>query len=45
MMEIWEKSIKPTLYDYGGEVLICSNTAGKNSEKSTGAVFFWGIAS
>jgi hypothetical protein len=38
MMEIWEKSIKPTLYDYGGEVLICSNTAGKNSEN-----FFYNI--
>jgi len=22
MMEIWEKAIKPTLFDYGGEVLI-----------------------
>jgi hypothetical protein len=32
MMELWEKSIKPTLYDYGGEALVCSNTAGKNSE-------------
>jgi hypothetical protein len=40
MMEIWEKSIKPTLYDYGGEVLICSNTAGKNSEN-----FFYNICS
>jgi hypothetical protein len=38
MMEIWEKSIKPTLYDFGGEVLICSNTAGKNSEN-----FFYNI--
>jgi hypothetical protein len=38
MMEIWEKSIKPTLYDYGGEVLVCSNTAGKNSEN-----FFYNI--
>ena len=24
-MELWEKSIKPTLYDYGGEALVCSN--------------------
>jgi hypothetical protein len=38
MMEIWEKSIKPTLYDYHGEVLICSNTSGKNSEN-----FFYNI--
>jgi hypothetical protein len=29
-MELWEKSIKPTLYDYGGEALVCSNSAGKN---------------
>src|ERR1700730_4927429 len=26
-MEIWEKSVKPTLYDYGGEALACSNSA------------------
>ena len=32
MMEIWEKAIKPTLFDYGGEVLICSNSAGKNPD-------------
>lgn len=32
MMEIWERSIKPTLYDYGGKALVCSNTAGKNPE-------------
>jgi hypothetical protein len=38
MMEVWEKSIKPTLYDYGGEVLVCSNTAGKDSEN-----FFYNI--
>jgi hypothetical protein len=38
MMEIWEKSIKPTLYDYGGEVLVCSNSAGKNPEN-----FFYSI--
>jgi hypothetical protein len=29
MMEIWEKAIKPTLFDYGGEALACSNSAGK----------------
>jgi len=32
MMSIFEKSIKPTLYDYGGEVLVCSNSAGKNPD-------------
>lgn len=38
MMSIWEKSIKPTLYDYGGEALICSNSAGKNPDN-----FFYNI--
>jgi hypothetical protein len=38
MMEVWEKSIKPTLYDYGGEVLVCSNSAGKDPEN-----FFYNI--
>jgi hypothetical protein len=38
MMELWEKSIKPTLYDYGGEVLVCSNSAGKNPDN-----FFYNI--
>lgn len=37
-MEIWEKSIKPTLYDFEGEVLVCSNSAGKNPEN-----FFYNI--
>jgi hypothetical protein len=32
MMAIWEKAIKPTLYDYGGEALVCSNSAGKNPD-------------
>jgi hypothetical protein len=32
MMSIFEKSIKPTLHDYGGEVLVCSNSAGKNPD-------------
>jgi hypothetical protein len=40
MMEIWEKSIKPTLFDYGGEALACSNSAGKNSDN-----FFYNICS
>jgi hypothetical protein len=38
MMSIFEKSIKPTLYDYGGEVLVCSNSAGKNQDN-----FFYNI--
>jgi hypothetical protein len=38
MMASWEKSIKPTLYDYGGEALVCSNSAGKNSDN-----FFYNI--
>lgn len=38
MMALWEKAIKPTLYDYGGEALICSNSAGKNPDN-----FFYNI--
>jgi hypothetical protein len=38
MMSVFEKSIKPTLYDYGGEVLVCSNSAGKNPDN-----FFYNI--
>jgi hypothetical protein len=38
MMEIWEKAIKPTLFDYGGEALVCSNSAGKNPDN-----FFYNI--
>jgi hypothetical protein len=38
MMEVWEKSIKPTLYDYSGEALVSSNSAGKNSDN-----FFYNI--
>jgi len=38
MMEIWERSIKPTLYDYGGKALVCSNSAGKNPDN-----FFYNI--
>ena len=37
-MEIWEKSIKPTLYDFEGEALVCSNSAGKNPDN-----FFFNI--
>jgi hypothetical protein len=38
MMSLWEKAIKPTLYDYGGEALVCSNSAGKNPDN-----FFYNI--
>lgn len=38
MMDLWEKSIKPTLLDYVGEALVCSNSAGKNSDN-----FFYNI--
>jgi hypothetical protein len=38
-MAIWEKAIKPTLYDYGGEALVCSNAAGKNPDN-----FFYQIS-
>jgi hypothetical protein len=38
LMEIWEKSMKPTLFDYGGEALVCSNSAGKNPDN-----FFYNI--
>jgi hypothetical protein len=38
MMSVFEKSIKPTLYDHGGEVLVCSNSAGKNPDN-----FFYNI--
>jgi hypothetical protein len=37
-METWEKSIKPTLYDFSGEALVCSNSAGKNPDN-----FFYNI--
>jgi len=38
LMSTWEKAIKPTLYDYAGEALICSNSAGKNPDN-----FFYNI--
>jgi hypothetical protein len=38
MMNMWEGAIKPTLYDYGGEALVCSNSAGKNPDN-----FFYNI--
>jgi hypothetical protein len=38
MMALWEKGIKPTLFDYGGEALICSNSAGRNPDN-----FFYNI--
>jgi hypothetical protein len=38
MMALWEKAIKPTLLDFNGEALICSNTNGKDPEN-----FFYNI--
>jgi hypothetical protein len=38
MMDIWEKSIKPTLLDYKGTALVLSNTNGIDPEN-----FFWRI--
>lgn len=38
MMALWEKGIKPTLYDDGGHALVCSNSAGKNPDN-----FFYNI--
>ena len=38
MMDIWEKSIKPTLLDYGGSALVLSNTNGIDAQN-----FFWRI--
>ena len=37
-MAIWERSIRPTLYDYGGQALVCSNAAGKDLDN-----FFYNI--
>lgn len=38
MMSLWEKAIKPTLFDFDGEVLVCSNSNGKDPEN-----FFFNI--
>lgn len=38
MMELWEKSIKPTLHHCAGEALVCSNSAGSNPDN-----FFYNI--
>lgn len=38
MMGIWEKAIRPTLLDYRGWALVCSNTNGNDSEN-----FFWRV--
>jgi hypothetical protein len=32
MMAIWEKAIKPTLFDFAGRALVCSNSAGKDPD-------------
>ena len=37
-MGLWEKAIKPTLYDFDGQVLVCSNSAGKDPDN-----FFYNI--
>ena len=39
MMALWEKGIKPTLFDYGGAALVCSNSAGRNPDS-----FFYNIS-
>ncbi|MCP3391759.1 hypothetical protein NLM27_23490 [Bradyrhizobium sp. CCGB12] len=38
VMELWEKAIKPTLYDYQGEALVCSNSSGRDPEN-----FFYNV--
>lgn len=38
MMSIWEKAIKPTLYDHSGTALVTSNSAGKKPDN-----FFYNI--
>lgn len=32
LMDAWERAIRPTLFDYGGRALVCSNSAGKNPD-------------
>ena len=32
MMGLWEKAIKPTLFDFNGEALVCSNSNGKDPD-------------
>lgn len=38
MIDVWERSIKPTLLDYNGQAIVCSNTNGVDSSN-----FFWKI--
>jgi hypothetical protein len=38
-MAIFETAIAPTLYDYSGEILVCSNSAGKNPDN-----FFYNLS-
>lgn len=38
MTDIWERSIEPTLFDYSGKALVCSNTNGIDENN-----FFWRI--
>lgn len=35
---VWEKAIKPTLFDFNGEALVCSNSNGKDPDN-----FFYNI--
>ena len=37
-MALWQEGIKPTLFDYGGQALVCSNSAGKDPDN-----FFYDI--
>ena len=38
MLNLWETALKPTLYDQGGQALVCSNAAGKDPDN-----FFYAI--
>ena len=38
MLDIWRKAIRPTLLDYGGRCIVCSNTNGVDDEN-----FLWQI--
>lgn len=38
MLDIWRKAIRPTLLDYGGRCIVCSNTNGVDEEN-----FLWQI--
>jgi hypothetical protein len=38
MLEIWQKNLRPTLLDFAGRAIVCSNTNGVDAEN-----FFWRI--